>query len=111
MAPLVKRYDAMVQGKGDTLHIPNLSNLSANTKAANVQVTLQAPTETDNSISINQHIETSFLVEDLAKTQSAYDLLSEYTRKAGFAIAEKVDTDLLGRYAAFTNTDVGIYST
>jgi len=111
MAPLVKRYDAMVQGKGDILHIPNLTNLTANTKSANTQVTLQAPTETDNTINITTHVETSFLVEDIAKAQSQYDLLSEYTRKAGFAIAERVDTDLLGRYVGFTNTDVGSYGT
>lgn len=109
MAPLVKRYDAMVQGKGDTLHIPNLTNLTASTKSANTQVTLQSPTETDNSITIGTHVESSFLIEDIAKVQSMYDLLSEYTRKAGFSIAERVDTDLLGRYVSFTNTDVGTY--
>jgi len=110
-AGLVKRYDSLVQGKGDTIHVPQLSNLSANDKTANTQVTLQAPTETAIDIAIDKHKEVSFLVEDIAKVQSNYDLLSEYTKKAGYAIAQTVDTDLLALYAGFTNTDVGTYGT
>lgn len=111
MAPLVKRYDSLVQSKGDTVHIPNLSNLTASSKSANAQVTLQAPTETETTISINNHYESSFLVEDIAKIQSNYDLLSEYTSKAGYSIAQQVDSDLLGVYTSYTNTDVGTYGT
>ena len=81
-APLVKRYDSLVQNKGDTIHIPELSNLTANDKAANTQVTLQAPAETETTISIDKHKETSFLVEDILKVQSNIDLMSEYTQKA-----------------------------
>lgn len=43
------------------------------------------------------------------KVQSNYDLLAEYTAKAGESIARKVDTDLLSEYSNFTNTDVGTY--
>jgi len=111
MAPLVKRYDSLVTGKGDTIHIPNLSNLTANSKSANIQVTLQSPTETDNTISLDQHYEVSFLVEDISKIQSNYDLMSEYTQKAGYAIAQRIDTDLLGTYSSWTTTDVGTYGT
>lgn len=109
MAPLVKRFDSLVTGKGDTIHIPNLTNLTATSKTANAQVTLQSPTETDTTISINNHYESSFLVEDILKVQSNYDLMAEYTSKAGESIARRVDTDLLGEYANFTNTDVGSY--
>ena len=28
MAPLVKRFDTLVANRGDTIHVPNLSNLS-----------------------------------------------------------------------------------
>lgn len=109
MAPLVKRFDSLVSGKGDTINIPNLSNLSANDKSASTQVTLQTVAESNTQISINKHKEASFLVEDLLKVQSNYDLMGEYTSKAGFAIAQQVDTDLLGEYSNLTNTDVGTY--
>lgn len=109
MAPMVKRFDSLVKGKGDTVNIPNLSNLSANSKSASTQVTLQSPTETNTQILISNHYEASFLVEDLLKVQSNYDLMGEYTSKAGYAIAAQIDSDLLGEYSNFTNTDVGTY--
>ena len=111
MSPLVKRYDADVSQKGDIIHIPNISNLVAYEKVANTAVTLQSPTEDEDTITIDQHYHVAFMVEDIAKTQGDYNLLSEYTKKAGFALAEHVDTDLLGLYSSLTSTDVGTYGT
>ena len=82
MANLVKRFDSLVTGKGDVINIPNLSNLTASDKSASTQVTLQAPTETNTTISINKHKESSFLIEDILKVQSNYELMGEYTSKA-----------------------------
>lgn len=109
MAPLVKRFDSLVTGRGDTINIPNLSNLTASDKSASTQVTLQSPTEINTQISINKHKESSFLIEDLLKTQSNYNLMEEYTKKAGESIARAIDTDLLSEYSNFTNSDVGTY--
>lgn len=91
LLPLVKHYDADVQSSGQTLEIPNVSAISANVKAQNTVVTLNYNTETKTTITLNQHYESSFIVEDLAKIQSAYELRSDYTQAAAYAIAEKVD--------------------
>jgi len=109
VAPLVKRYDSLVKGRGDTVHIPEVSNLVANDKVANTDVTLQAITESERTILIDQWKEASFLVEDIVKTQSNYDLMAEYTSKAGYAIARAIDSALLARWSAFTNPAVGTY--
>ena len=109
MADKVKRYDTLVQNRGDTVHIPNVSNLTANDKNANTQVVLQAPTESETVIVIDNHKEASFLVEDLLRVQSNYDLMSAYTDKAGYAIAQAVDSDLLALYSSLTTTDQGTY--
>lgn len=109
MAGLVRRYDSQVKAKGQTLQIPNISNLSANAKTANNDVTIQSPTETAITLNINKHYESSFEIEDLLAVQSAYDLRSEYSEKAGYAIAKQVDTDLLSLYTGLTTTDVGTY--
>ena len=45
MAKLIKRFDRDVLRKGDTIHIPIVSNLSATAKSANTVLTLSAPTE------------------------------------------------------------------
>lgn len=102
LAKQVKRYDSDVKSFGDTVHVPNLSNLSANAKVAGATVTVQAPTEDKKDISINQHYESSFYVEDILKVQSRYDLMGEYTKKAGYAISAKVDTLLGGLYSGLT---------
>lgn len=109
MAPLVKRYDALVKTRGDTIHIPNISNLTANDKTQGSEVTTQAVTETETTITIDNWKETSFEIEDIMKVQSNYDLRSEYTEKSGYAIAAQIDTDLLGLYSSLTSTDVGTY--
>lgn len=94
LLPLVKHYDADVQNEGQTLEIPNVSAISANLKSQNTVVTLNYNTETKTTITLNKHYESSFLVEDLVKVQSKYDLRSDYTKAAAYAIAEKVDSSI-----------------
>lgn len=102
LADKVKRYDGDVKSFGDTIHVPNLSNLSANAKVAGATVTAQAPTENKIDIAIDQHYESSFYVEDIVKVQSKYDLMSEYTKKAGYAMAKQIDTSIAGLYSGLT---------
>lgn len=105
LVPLVKHYDRDIASMGQTVEIPNLSNLTANVKTANTQVTLQAPTETKQTLTINKHYEASFLVEDFADAQSAYDIASEYTEKAGYALAQQMDSSLASAMTSgFTQT-------
>lgn len=94
LLPLIKHYDADVSSSGQTLEIPNVSSISANLKAQNTVVTLNYNTETKTTITLNKHYESSFVIEDLVKIQSAYDLRSDYTQAAAYAIAEKVDSNL-----------------
>ena len=110
-AGLVKRYDALVKARGQTIQVPNISNLSVNAKVANTDVTTQAITETATTININKWYESSFEIEDMVAVQSNYDLRSEYSEKAGYAIAKQVDSDVLGLYSSLTNSDVGTYGT
>lgn len=111
LVPLVKHYDRDIKSSGQTVEIPNLSNLTANAKVANTQVTLQAPTETKQTLVIDQHWETSFVVEDFADAQSAYDIASEYTQKAGYALAEKMDKTLAVAMTAGFTQSVGTAGT
>lgn len=102
----VKKFNFI--GKyGDTIHIPDLSELVANDKAASTQVTLQSPTETEFSMTISKHKDTSFVIEDVAKVQSKYDLRREYTMSAGYAIAKVQDTDLFALGSGLSNAVIG----
>lgn len=102
LANLVKRFDSELTDGGDVLHVPKVSNLSAYAKAANTQVTLNAPVETEFTMNINRHYESSYLVEDRLKAQSKYNVLEEYSKKAGYAIAQRIDSDLAGLYSGLS---------
>lgn len=104
LANLVKRFDSDVADGGDVLHVPKVSNISAYAKAANTQVTLNAPVETSFDMSINRHFESSYLVEDRLSTQAAYRVLEEYSPKAGYAVASQMDSDLAGLYSGLSQT-------
>lgn len=94
LVPLIKHYDADVKSSGQTLEIPNVSAISANLKSQNTVVTLNYTTETKTTITLNKHYESSFVIEDLVKIQSAFDLRSDYTQAAAYAISEKIDFNL-----------------
>jgi N4-gp56 family major capsid protein len=87
--------------KGDTLHIPKPTRGDAAAKAASTQVTLIAATETEVQVLINKHYEYSRLIEDIVEVQALSSLRKFYTDDAGYALAKRVDTDLveLGRGA------------
>jgi len=84
------------------IHIPKVSDLVANQKVAESQVTLQATAEQSIQINLDKHLEVSFLIEDIAAVQAKADLRQIYTAKAGEAIAKAVDTELMKLYSDLT---------
>ena len=110
-ANLVKRYDSQVQARGQAIYIPNISNLSANAKVQGSSVQTQSVTETSTTLTVASWYEASFEIEDIASVQSNYDLRSEYSEKAGYAIAKQVDSDTAANYSSFTTTSQGAYGT
>jgi hypothetical protein len=110
LAPLVWRFDAEAKKFGDTIHVPSLTNLVANDKVANLPTSPQSPTEANTDISLDTHKETTFFVEDIAETQAMQNQMGLYTGKAGYAIAEAIDTALAALAAGFSQT-YGTYNT
>lgn len=80
--------------KGDTVVIPFISDLTAHAKTGTNPVTLNVNAEGQKSVVIDQHYEVSQLFEDVLMTQSRYDLRSEYTKKAAYALAKSLDSAL-----------------
>lgn len=102
LAKLFSRWDEELANGGDTFYVPGISNLSANAKSANTQVTLNAPTETKQTYTANRYFECSFVIEDIAKVQASYNMQALYQEKAGYAMALQIDTDLVGLYSSMT---------
>ena len=100
MAPLVKRL-AMSGKKGDRIHVPKPTRGDANAKAADTAVTIIANTESELTIDVDRHFEYSRLIEDIVEVQALSSLRQFYTEDAGYALAVKVDTDLINAGTGF----------
>ena len=102
LANLVNKM-TMKGKKGDTLHIPKPTRGVATAKAANTAVTIQADTETEVLVSIDQHFEYSRFIEDIVEVQALASLRRFYTEDAGYALAKKVDDSLFDLGKTFGN--------
>ena len=103
MKPLVKSLK-MAGKKGDTINIPMPLRGSANQKLTETQVTLVADTSGNKQVVVDQHWEYSRLIEDITSVQALASMRKFYTQDAGYALASKVDSDLIATAIAnFTN--------
>lgn len=103
LAGLVDRRFEKKLKVGDTLNIGYISNLTASSKTANTNVTLEAITEASEIITVSTHEHVCFAVEDIVKVQSQTDMRKEYTNKIGYALASSMDEILAALATSFTN--------
>lgn len=104
----VKRRDSLVSGGGDVLHIPFLSTYNARDKVAGTAVTYDANTETEITMNINVHKYLAFILEDIVKVQSNYDLAAAYRGAQKEALARAADTSVASLHgSAGTNVAAG----
>ena len=94
MKPLVKSMK-MTGKKGDTINIPMPVRGEANAKVEETQVTLVADASGNKQVLIDQHWEYSRLIEDITSVQALSSMRKFYTQDAGYALATRVDTDLI----------------
>ncbi len=104
LANLVNKM-TMKGKKGDTLHIPKPTRGVATAKAANTAVTIQADTETEVNVTIDQHFEYSRFIEDIVEVQALASLRRFYTEDAGYALGKKVDDTLMALGKSFGDGD------
>ena len=109
MGNLVNRdYEPALAQAGDTINVPIPPTLVANNIAEGGTVQTQNPSLGNAQIVLNTHAEATFQVPDVTKILAVPDLLKLYMQPAVVALAERIETDLLGLYAQFTaNTAVG----
>lgn len=99
MARLVLRnFEGEIKQQGDTVRVSHISNLTVGTKTASTDVSYETITEDQTTILINKHQYAAFKLEDIAAVQSNVNLLQEYSNQVGYALAKKIDTDLLALY-------------
>lgn len=84
---------------GDTVHITAIAEMTADAITPGTALVPVAPTETEQTLVIDQYYGKAIEIQDMLKRQSRYDLRRPYTDVMGFALAKAMDTDLLSEYA------------
>ncbi len=109
MGNLVNRdYEPTLAQAGDTVNIPIPATLIANNLAEGGTVQTQNPSLGNAQIILNTHAEATFQIPDVTKVLAVPDLLKLYMQPAVIALAERIESDLLGLYSQFTaNSPVG----
>lgn len=100
-----------VKSKGDVIHVPKVSNLSASDKTATSELTMSAFSELEFTLTIDSHKGTRVGIEDITKVQSAYDLVSHYSEKVGESLARALDADILALGTGLSGTVGALAST
>lgn len=109
MGNLVNRdYEPALASAGDTINVPIPPTLVANNLAEGGTVVTQNPSLGNAQIVLSTHAEATFQIPDVTKVLAVPDLLSLYMQPAVIALAERIESDLLGLYPLFsTNSPVG----
>src|SRR5947199_5007189 len=103
MGNLVNRdYEPILAQAGDTINVPIPPTLVANNIAEGGTVQPQNPSLGNAQIVLNTHAEATFQIPDITKVLAVPDLLKLYMQPAVIAIAEKIESDLLGLSSQFT---------
>jgi len=100
----VARYDAEFKNGGDIMRLPTIAALSASSVGSYGAITLASHSETALSLTVDQWVYAAVEVEELAKVQSSYDLLKEYSKAIGYALKLNLEDYLLGLYTGVTNS-------
>ena len=92
---IAKDYSALVSGGGDKINIPTQQFVAdAVSHTAGEVVDFTRRDEVDLSITVNQHYTTNTMLDDLAKIQSSYDLMSGYADSMGYKFALNLEDAL-----------------
>lgn len=105
LARLVARnWDNTVASYGQAVKIPFTGGLTVNDKAGGAGVTLQNPSDTSVTVTLDKHKEISFIIEDIAKALATPDYLAAYMQDGMSAMSEQIDGDIAALYSGFSQT-------
>ena len=79
---------------GDVLHIPKVSEETAAAKSAGSAVTYTNNTDSEVTITVDQHHYEAKRIEDIVRVQESANLFGAYAQSMGYALAKKVENYL-----------------
>ena len=93
---------------GDVLHIPKVSEETAASKDANTAVTYTNNTDSEVTITVDQHHYEAKRIEDIVRVQESANLFGAYAQSMGYALAKKVENFLALLIQSGTGNDVSL---
>lgn len=100
--------------KGKTITVPYPGTFTAQDKTAGNTATVQQPSGgTSVPLTLTQHKTVDFVLEDVpfSEAQSGMNMMDSYGEAAGVALAEQVETDLMGMIISMNGGLVGTAGT
>jgi len=108
MANLVHRdFENEVAEHGDVVNTRKPGQFEAERKGKNDDVTIQDATAEKVPVKLDQHIHTSFKIQDSEASKSFEDLVQVYLAPAALSIATQVDSIILGQVYQFLANQAG----
>lgn len=101
---VAKDFEYTTAREGQTISVAKRGALSANQKSSGSAVTLQQPTATNINVTLNQHWEVSFQIEDVTRVLENQNTLEGYALDAAIPLAEKVENTIAALHPSITNT-------
>jgi N4-gp56 family major capsid protein len=99
MGNLVDKQYQSALTYGDTVHITSIAEMTADAMTPGTALVPVAPTETEQTLVVDQYYGKAIEIQDVLKRQSMYDLRRPYTEVLGRAMATAIDSSLLSLYA------------
>ena len=93
---------------GDTFHLVDRHNLTANTKAAGTDATPETITEGEQTFGSPVHQIVAQDIEDIAEVLAHYDIRSEYTLASAYSLARARDVGGAALFDDNTTQTVGV---
>jgi hypothetical protein len=96
-ASFFEDWSADVADGGNIVYVPNITEMTAQTKSAATEVVLQDNTDSKITLTINTHKHVAFMIEDVvaSKFKSSYRAQDLYAQNAGYTTAGALEDALL----------------
>lgn len=100
-------FDKTVASYGETVNTRMPGTFTAVSKGPNDDVTVQDVSATNVTVTLDQHLHSTFQIRDSELAKSFQDLVSLYVVPAAQSIAQRVDKMLLGQMYKFRSNYAG----
>lgn len=105
MGNIVNRdYEGSEFSVGSVVNVPIAPPMAANNIAETGTVTAQAVSLGNAQVTLNSHVESSFVIPDVTRVLTNINLIDLYAQSAMIALAEKIESDLFSLYVNFQET-------